>query len=307
MRLEPTDDQEALVASLRTLLARGLPMERVRAGFDRAMHDQLAAAGVFSLRADGFGWADAALVFEELGRALVPGPIVWTHLAHGLPGVPQGVPVGGTERAAPGTLIPAFGEALLLLGPDGVAVAPAAAVRAEPVPRPLDPLTPVVRLEAIERADPVGDAALAAELRRGGALLVAATCVGIAAASQDLAVAHAQAREQFGRPVGSFQAVKHLCADMAVRTECARAATWAAACTLDGGGDDPQRAVSAAKVTAGRAAVANGRAALQVHGGMGFTWEVDVHLYLRRAWVLDRVFGTVDEHAAAVGAALAGP
>jgi alkylation response protein AidB-like acyl-CoA dehydrogenase len=297
VRLEPTDDQEALVSALRAMLADRVPMTRVRDGFDRALHDELAAAGVFSLRADGFGWADAALVFEELGRALVPGPLVWTHLAHGLPGVPPGVPVGGTERAAPGTLVPDFHDALLILDRDGLSLAPADAVRTEVVERPLDPLTPVRRLVAVERTEPVGGAALAAEVRRGGALLVAATCVGIAAACQDLAVAHATARHQFGRPVGSFQAVKHLCADMAVRTECARAATWAAACALEGGLGDADAAVSAAKVTAGRAAAANGRAALQVHGGMGFTWEVDVHLYLRRAWVLDRTFGTVAEHA----------
>ncbi len=86
-------------------------------------------------------------------------------------------------------------------------------------------------------------------------------------------------------------------ADMLVRTEVARAAVYAAGVTLDDPSvGDAGRAVAAAKITAGEAAVKNGKAAIQVHGGMGFTWEVDAHLYLKRAWVLDTAFGTPDAH-----------
>src|SRR5450756_315583 len=112
--------------------------------------------------------------------------------------------------------------------------------------------------------------------------------------------AHGYARErhQFARPIGSFQAVKHLLADMAVRAEVARAAVDAAACVVDDpAAGDAVRAVSGAKLIAGEAALHNAKGSLQVHGGMGFTWDVDVHLYLKRAWVLDTVFGTPDEHA----------
>jgi alkylation response protein AidB-like acyl-CoA dehydrogenase len=99
--------------------------------------------------------------------------------------------------------------------------------------------------------------------------------------------------------------VKHLCAEMAVRSEVARAAVHAAACVFeDPSTGDPVRAVSGAKVLAGDAAILNGRVATQVHGGMGFTWEVDVHLYLKRAWVLDTRFGSVDAHADTVAATL---
>ena len=89
--------------------------------------------------------------------------------------------------------------------------------------------------------------------------------------------------------------MKHLLADMLVRTEVARAAVYATGAHLD----DPdlpglERAVAGAKVVAGEAAVANGKTATQVFGGMGFTWEVDVHLYLKRAWVLDTHFGSAD-------------
>ena len=81
--------------------------------------------------------------------------------------------------------------------------------------------------------------------------------------------------------IGSFQAVKHLCADMLVRAEVARAAVYAAAVALDGrSDDDPARAAAVAKVMAGDAALANGKSGIQVHGGIGFTWEVDVQRYL---------------------------
>ncbi len=129
-------------------------------------------------------------------------------------------------------------------------------------------------------------------------MLTAAFCVGMADALTDLAVAYAKEREQFNRPIGSFQAVKHLCADMAVRAEVARASVYAAACVLD----DPStgelvRYLSGAKLLANEAAITNGKSATQVFGGMGFTWEVDVHLYLKRAWVLDTHFGSIDHHA----------
>jgi alkylation response protein AidB-like acyl-CoA dehydrogenase len=113
-------------------------------------------------------------------------------------------------------------------------------------------------------------------------------------------------RRQFDRPVGSFQAVKHILADMAVRAELARAAVDAAAVSLDHpDAADVARATAGARLLAGEAAVKNAKASMQVHGGMGFTWEVDVHLYLKRAWVLNTTFGTLAEHADAITAALA--
>jgi alkylation response protein AidB-like acyl-CoA dehydrogenase len=100
--------------------------------------------------------------------------------------------------------------------------------------------------------------------------------------------------------------VKHLLADMVVRTEVARAAVYAAGAHLDEPDAALDRSVAVAKHVAGEAAIANGKAATQVHGGMGFTWEVDVHLLLKRAWVLDTHFGSADRHADRVAAALGG-
>ncbi len=125
--------------------------------------------------------------------------------------------------------------------------------------------------------------------------------LGVAEASTDLAVAYAKERQQFGRPIGAFQALKHLMADMFVRAELARGAVYAAGVTLD----DPvvgsvERAVAGAKITAGEAAIGNGKTCVQVHGGMGYTWEVDAHLLLKRAYVLEAAFGGRDEWADAL-------
>ncbi|MFF0567019.1 acyl-CoA dehydrogenase family protein [Streptomyces sp. NPDC004041] len=121
--------------------------------------------------------------------------------------------------------------------------------------------------------------AYAGRLRFEAALLTAAEQLGSAVRTTEAAVQHARDREQFGSPIGSFQAVKHLCADMLARTEPARAAVYAAALT-----GDPLE-IAAAKLLADEAAVRNARDCLQIHGGMGFTWEADVHLHLKRAWL----------------------
>ncbi len=138
-----------------------------------------------------------------------------------------------------------------------------------------------------------------------GVVLTAAIQLGIAGRTVELATEYAKQREQFGRPIGSFQAVKHIAADMLVRTEVARGAVYAAACTLDGlSNDDPVRAAAAAGVVAGDAALANAEACIQVHGGIGYTWELDVQRYWKRAAVLETHFGNPDAWAEVVAATL---
>ena len=308
MNFDLTDDQVALRDGIRSLCEGRFPMKRVRAGFDRDAFAELSEAGVFSLRADGFGTADGAVVFEELGRALLPGPLVWSALAHGsVDGI-----VGGLET--PGRAAPWMVEhlddldGLLVLAEDRVSVVQPGALEGAPVERPLDPLTPLHRVDSLPTGDDVGGPELATTIRRHGAVLTAAFLVGIAQAAADLAVAYARERRQFERPIGSFQAVKHLLADTAVRAEIARTAVHAAACFVDDPElGDVERAVAGAKLLAGEAAVGNSRTCVQVHGGMGFTWEVDAHLFLKRAWLLDTVFGSTDHHADTVAASLPKP
>jgi 3-oxocholest-4-en-26-oyl-CoA dehydrogenase beta subunit len=122
--------------------------------------------------------------------------------------------------------------------------------------------------------------------------------LGVLERALELTAEYARTRIQFGRPIGSFQAVKHLCADMFVRAELARVAVHAAAVVLDGAGDGhPAKAVATAKLLADEAATGNARACVQVHGGMGFTWEVPVHFFVKRAWLHATEFGTADDHA----------
>jgi alkylation response protein AidB-like acyl-CoA dehydrogenase len=310
--LELTEEQVDLQEGVRKLCEGRFPMTRVREtegrGIDRSSWKELAEAGVFSLRLPetsggvGLGAAEAVLVFEELGRALVPGPLVATELAARLAsGAATGDEVVGVVERGSGPVVVehlASLDRLVVLDDDGVWSVDPAALGAQAVERPLDPLTPVHTIDELPQGERIGDPAEADRWRVEGAALTAAQLLGMAAVLTELSVEYAKERKQFDRPIGGFQAVKHLLADMLVRAEVARAAVYAAGVTLDDPVvGDPRRAVCAAKLAAGEAAVRNGKVAVQVHGGMGFTWEVDAHLYLKRAWVLETSFGSGDDQA----------
>jgi len=319
---ELSNDQVALAEGMRRLCAGRFSLERLRAAegtadaVDQPGWAELGEAGVFSLRTSGesglgLGMAEAAVVFEELGRALVPGPLVATHLAATF-GVADGAAtgqavVGSVRRPGSGPLdavAPVVLEhlgsltKLIVVDDEGLWVVDPSEVGAEPIERSLDPLTPLWRVDRLPSGEPIAGTSRADSVLwgRSEVVLTGAMCVGIASATLDLAVEYAKQREQFGRPIGSFQAVKHLCADMLVRVETARAAVLAAAVTSDESDvGDPERSAAGAGILATEAALANGRACIQVHGGMGFTWEVPVHLYLMRARVLDLGIGPVGE------------
>ncbi|MFJ9347253.1 acyl-CoA dehydrogenase family protein [Streptomyces sp. NPDC101237] len=289
MRFRLSGEQRALREGMRELLARRFDGEALRAaagapGLDRDLWRELGAAGFFALRlpeADGgvgLGLPEAVLVFEEAGRALLTGPLVATHLAAAdVPGAAAGEAVVARVDG---------GLAEWLAGADAVLGDAAGAV---PL-RSVDPLTPLHRVPGADAAppDPVA------------VLLTAAEQLGTAARVGELAVQHARTREQFGRPIGAFQAVKHLCAEMLVRAETARAAVYAAAVTAD------RVDIAAARLLADEAAVRGARDCLQVHGGMGFTWEAEVHLHLKRAWVRARRGGGGTESEEALAADLLG-
>lgn len=296
---QPTEDQRDLRAGVRDLLAGRYGREALRASvdtgaaLDRGLWRELGEAGFFALRlpeADGgvgLGLPEAALVFEEAGRALLPGPLVATHLAAGVvPGAAAGTTVVTAFDLGDG-LVAYLGEADAVLGASGM---PAGS----PV-RSADPLTPLHRVASY------GDSSA---YRSEGALLTAALQVGSALRTVELAVRYAGEREQFGQPIGAFQAVKHLCAQMLVRAEVARTAVYAAAVTAATAVGDAE--IAAAKLLADEAAVGNARDCLQVHGGMGFTWEADVHLHLKRAWVRAQQWRTAAEAEELLAAELLG-
>jgi len=151
---------------------------------------------------------------------------------------------------------------------------------------------------------PDADRAVAAALAAGAAML-ASEQLGVAERCLEMTVAYLKERYQFARPVGSFQALKHRAADLWVAISQARAAArYAAACLADGDADAPV-AVALAKAACGDAATLAARECVQLHGGIGFTWEHPAHLYLKRATSSSIAFGTPDWHRAAL-ASLAG-
>ena len=291
----PTSDQLDLQRGVRDLLDDRFPLDRLPGGYDADLWKSLTETGVFSLRTElELGLADSVLVFEELGRACVPGPLVGTFLLGG--SVDGPVPVVEPDRRPLLVTHLDIAAGLLVLDPGGPFLASPVAGAA--VAEVLDPLTPLHELAAPPTDVTTRLDAETSRLRADGAVLTAAIQVGLATRMTELAVDYAKQREQFGKVIGSFQAVKHLCADMFVRTELARAAVHSAAVMLDDPEvGDPSRAVAGSKLLADEAATTNGRSCVQVHGGMGFTWEVPVHFFVKRAWLHATEFGTADEHA----------
>ncbi|HEV7759619.1 MAG TPA: acyl-CoA dehydrogenase family protein [Acidimicrobiales bacterium] len=318
MDFELSDDQAALQQELRRFLETRVTSEARRAAadqpgaVDRALWRELADMGVFGLRlpeADGgvgLGLAEAAIVFEELGRVAAPGPLIATHVAASA-GLVDGAASGQTVVGLlPADAHPVLVEhldgldTLLVVGPDAVErVDPAPrGATGHPVERPLDPLTPVHLLDAVPHGDPIGGADVVRLVQDAG-LLAAAFQVGLAETAVQMGTQYAKERKQFDRPIGSFQAVKHLLADAQVSVEIARAAVHAAAVV-----ENDARAVHGARIVASRAAHRATTACIQVHGGMGYTWELDAHLLLKRALVLDVAVPPTERSLDALAAAL---
>ncbi|MFD5397558.1 acyl-CoA dehydrogenase family protein [Streptomyces sp. NPDC127097] len=321
MDFQLSDEQRALKDGTRELLAGRFGRDRLRAAVedpapDRALWRELGAAGFFALRLPerdggvGLGLPEAVLVLEEAGRALLPGPLVACQLLAGaVDGVAAGERIAALCDGAREPLLwehPAGCDELIVLeggvgraggeaggrvggarGRTGGAYRSASAqVSCAPFAS-VDPLTPLARVLDLPGAELV--AVDAPRLRREAALLTAAQQLGSAVRTVEMAAGYAREREQFGVPIGSFQAVKQLCAQMLVRTEIARSAVYAASVT------ESALDITGAKLLADEAAVRNARDCLQVHGGMGFTWEADVHLHLKRAWWHAECWGTAGE------------
>jgi alkylation response protein AidB-like acyl-CoA dehydrogenase len=132
----------------------------------------------------------------------------------------------------------------------------------------------------------------------------AAELLGLSERMITMAADYAKERHQFGRPIGGFQAVKHLLAGAQVKLEFARPLVYGAAWALDEDVPTASRASSTAKAYASDAATEAARVALQVHGAIGYTWECDLHLFLKRAWALSEAWGSAADHRAAVLASL---
>ena len=287
----------------------------------RPVYEGLAALGLFGVAipedCGGAGGSieDLSAMVEEAAKALVPGPVVTTALATLVVSDPQlraalasgertaGVALDGdvefdaTTSRASGTVpwvlggvaegllvVPAGGKWLLIdsAAADGVVVEP---LRATDFSRPLARVVLTSAPASVLETD-------ADQMENLAATLLSAEAAGITRWALDTAVAYAKVRQQFGKPIGSFQAIKHLCAEMLCRAEqVAVAAADAARAAVDG--DQRQLSIAAA-IAAGigiEAAKANAKDCIQVLGGIGITWEHDAHLYLRRAYGIGQFLG----------------
>ncbi len=374
MQLEFTPEQEELRDSVHAVLERECPMGLVRA----VVEDGISTDGLWKQMVE-LGWpaltipegdgglglsaVELAVVVEELGRAVAPGPFLSTvsqfvpsvvelgdavQRARYLAPVAEGARTGALAVAEPGTdtdpgstrlQATRQGDGWTLSGTktavlggdvaddivvvareagtsadDGVValVVPRETVRVVPL-RPLDATRGLVRIELDDT--PVTDdgmlgepgAATAHGLRRAveeATTALAVEIVGVGQAIFDVTLEYAKQREQFGVPIGSFQAIKHKFADMLLALERARAtAYFAALCIAE---DDDRRtiATSTAKAAAGDCQRLLAKEGIQIHGGIGYTWEHDMHLYVRRAKVDAQLFGTTHDHRVRIAALL---
>ena len=286
-----------------------------------------------SVGGQGFGVLELAVVLAEFGYGAVPGPFVPSAIASalisahdpdakvlndlasgtavaayaldsGLTATRHGageeaLVIRGEVRA-----VPAAGEASLLVLPVAIdggeewVVLRADQLEIEPVTS-VDPLRPVAHVRA--NAIDVGDDAVLSNLRVVVAralisTLLSAEAVGVARWATDTASEYAKIREQFGRPIGQFQAIKHKCAEMIADTERATAAVWDAARAIDEASEHIGFAAAVAATLAPAAAQRCTQDCIQVHGGIGFTWEHDAGVYYRRALILAASFGRASEY-----------
>jgi alkylation response protein AidB-like acyl-CoA dehydrogenase len=309
MRFAFDADQRLFAEGLRDLLAKECTPAHVRAvwddgtGHDPALWSHLAAMGVLGMLVPesdgGIGGTevDLVLLLEELGRAAVPGPVLETAAvgAPALAGSPDGAGVADgsvvvTAQLDGSPYVPHARAADLVLVPGGVVrVADASFVSVESLDGG--------RTLAERTGGDVEPFAFDEDLARDrGALAASAYLVGLAETMVDMAAEYAREREQYGRAIGSNQAVKHLLADALLQIDFAKPAVYRAAWSTAEGEPTRARDVSMAKVLASDAAYRASRSAMQVHGAIGYTWEHDLQLLMKKAWALQRAWGSATSH-----------
>ena len=310
MDFDFSPEQLAVRDLARELFEKESPPSRLRelwsgAERDRSVWKALGQAGLLEITDP----VDLVLVLEEAGRAALPEPIAETLavaapiLAEAgsdwLPSIASGEAIVAVQLGGAPFVVDAGDADLLLLERDGElhALPPedftATAVASDDKAR---------RLFAVDARPTEGTRlpGAAADASDRGAAAVAAVLNGISMRMLDMTLEHVKTREQFGKPVGSFQAVKHKLASAHVRVESARAAAWYAAFAIGAGAPDLSLAASVAKVVAAEAGAIANAEALQCHGGIGFTWEHDLHMWMKRGMALEASFGTAAEHRARV-------
>jgi alkylation response protein AidB-like acyl-CoA dehydrogenase len=257
----------------------------------------------------GLGMVELVILCEELGYACAPTPFLSSAVAglilaeagsdeqrgRWLPGIASGETLVGTEATNEnGALVldAQIASVLLLSEGDGARIV-------ERDEADIEPLELIDTTRRYGRVSASGGDSLPGDVAPGvdrGMVAVSAELVGIAQRALEMAVAYAKEREQFGRPIGAYQAVSHRCADMLWDTEEARSLTYYAAWAADAEPESLPLAASMAKARATDSAWSVTTGALQVLGGIGFTWEHDLHFLLKRAKVTGTLFGSSRQH-----------
>ncbi|GAA3216208.1 acyl-CoA dehydrogenase family protein [Nonomuraea helvata] len=298
-----TDEQLALGATVRDVLRSHCPPAALRTE-RRPGWERLAELGFFGLllppESDGLGLGltDLLPALEEVGRACLPGPVVETAVA--APYLVGGVPKLASGAVCVSVLPPGqvyapdadLADLIVVAAADGLRLVARESARLTPRAG-VDPCRPLFEV-AFDESERLPGSAVPA-LRRA-TVATAAQLIGIARELLAVSVAYAKVRTQFGAPIGSFQAVRHQLADVAVAVDFAAPLVHRAALSVDRAVAGVDRDVSAAKAAAGEAAVLAARVALQVHGAIGYTEELDLRFWLARAWSLSAAYGTTAVH-----------
>ena len=324
MEFDFTPEQHALRELARDLFEKESPPSRLRELFDGAPRDpgvwrSMAAVGLLGLTVpDELGGTggdeiDLAPVLEEAGRGALPDPLLETvavaaavlreasadpRREEWLPRIAEGEAIATVRLDDAPFAVDADLAHLLIEERDGeLHLLERGAFTARPVASE-DRARRLFAIDASvsESTRLNGDRDAAGRARRRAAVATAGILNGISMKLLETTLSYVKARQQFGRPVGSFQAVKHRLADAHVAVEAARAATWYAAYALAHDLPDAALAASVAKAEAGEAEALANAAALQLHGGIGFTWEHDLHFWLKRGKALEQAYGSSSAH-----------
>jgi alkylation response protein AidB-like acyl-CoA dehydrogenase len=322
MNFDFSDDQQAIKRTASDLLADRFKLERVRELAESGEYDdaswkelcELGWPGIFigeEHGGQGLGAVELIILMEELGYSLAPLPFL-SNAAAGLvlqhagsdeqrerwlPGIASGEARGtvGVIRNGEAPLVPDADSADLIVlvesGDSGIVVEAASAE--------VEPLETIDATRRFARVRTDGGEPLSGEPRAAMdrvATAVAAELVGVTQRAMEMAVDYARERKQFGRAIGSYQAVSHACAQMLLETESARSTVYWAAWCADAEPESLSLASSMAKAYASDAGWRVTASSLQVHGGIGFTWEHDLHFFLKRAKADGQLYGSARDH-----------
>jgi len=329
MNLLPSPEQEQILATIRDFLNAEAPVDRLRkhgaiGNPDASLWPALGDLGFFGLALEeesggiGLSSAEEMLVYREFGRHLLSISVfgltlgariaarsgnsqLASEMLSGKVSVgianPRGSVAIGRETSGDFHLFEAASTPwLLVISSEGAGLFPAEEFSGRHVVDATDAALGLERASLTATKTRLWVDAAEDPISRRALLLLAAYATGIGEGARDMAVEYAKVREQFGKPIGSFQAIKHICAQMAIRSEAALCQTSFASLIFAEGNTDSDFHITASKIVSTDTALKNSADNIQVHGAFGFTAEANAHHFLKRSHVADLLWGNLKEH-----------